>query len=117
MSLQNSLTGSTRSVSLLRKVDISPVFGQTWLLNNQSIVTLKLLVVCTGLNTNVYAMERWFLTAHLKANVATATKAMIGIGVDHPVIPHKESTASRIGKDEICIKKIIDVVEKTMVNL
>ena len=61
-------------------------------------------------------MERWFLTAHLKVNVATATKAMLGIGVDHPVIPHKESTASRIGKDEICIKNIIDVVEKTMVN-
>ena len=61
-------------------------------------------------------MERWFLTAHLKANVATATKAMLGIGVDHPVIPHKESTASRIGKDEICIENIIDVVEKRMVN-
>ena len=48
-----------------------------------------------GLMTNVSAMERWFLTAHLKANVATATKAMLGMGVDHPMIPHKESTVSR----------------------
>ena len=65
----------------------------------------------TGLKTNVSAMERWFLTAHLKANVATATKAVLGIGVDHPAIPHKESTVSRIEKDEICIENIIDVVE------
>ena len=36
----------------------------------------------TGLKTNVSAMERWFLTAYLKANVAIATKAMLGIGVD-----------------------------------
>ena len=70
----------------------------------------------TGLKTNVSAMERWILTAHLKANVATATKAMLGIGVNHPAIPHKVSTVSRIEKDEICIENIIDVVEKRMVN-
>ena len=70
----------------------------------------------TGLKTNVSAMERWFLTAHLKANVVTATKAMLGIGVDHPAIPHKESTVSRTEKDEICIENIIDVVEKRMFN-
>ena len=61
-------------------------------------------------------MERWFLTAHLKANVATSTKAMLGIGVHHPAIPCKESTVSRIEKDEICTENIIDVVEKRMVK-
>ena len=61
-------------------------------------------------------MERWLLTAHLKANVATATKAMLGIGVDHPAIPHKESTVSQIERDEICIENIIDVAEKRMLN-
>ena len=61
-------------------------------------------------------MKRWLLTAHLKANVVTATKAMLGIGVNHPAIPHKESTVSRIEKDEICIENIIDVVEKRMFN-
>ena len=61
-------------------------------------------------------MEIWFLTAHLRENVATATKAILGIGVAHPAIPHKESTVSRTGKDEICIENIIDVVEKRMVN-
>ena len=70
----------------------------------------------TGLKTNVSAIEIWFLTAHLKENVATATEAMLGIGVDLPAIPHKESTVSRIGKDGICIENIIDVVEKRMVN-
>ena len=69
-----------------------------------------------GLKTNVSAMERWFLTAHLKSNVAAATKAMLGIGFDHPAIPHKESTVSRVEKDEICIENISDVVEKRMVN-
>ena len=57
----------------------------------------------TGLKTNVSAMERWFLIAHLKASVATAIKAILVIGVDHPAIPHKESTVSRIVKDEIYI--------------
>ena len=70
----------------------------------------------TGLKTNVSAMERWFLTAHLKAIVAAATKATLGIGVDHPAIPHKESTVSLIEIDEICIENIIDVVEKRMFN-
>ena len=70
----------------------------------------------TGLKTNVSTMERLFLTAHLKANVATATKAMLVIGVDHPAIPHKESTVSRIEKDEICIENIIGFVEKRMVD-
>ena len=70
----------------------------------------------TGLKINVSAMERWFLTAHLKANVATATKAMLGIEADHPAIPHKESTVSRIEKDEICIENIIDGVEKRIFN-
>ena len=70
----------------------------------------------TGLKTNVSAMERWFLTAHLKANIATATKAILFIGVDHPAITHKESTVSRIEKDEICIENVIDVVEKRMVS-
>ena len=41
---------------------------------------------------------------------------MLGIGVDHSAIPHKESTVSRIEKDEICIENIIDVVKKRMVN-
>ena len=71
----------------------------------------------TGLQTNVSAMERWFLTTHLKANVGTATKAMLGKGVDHPAIPYKESTVSRIEKDEICIENIIEVVEKRMDSL
>ena len=70
----------------------------------------------TGLKTNVSAMEIWSLTAHLKEDVATATKAMLGMGVDHPAIPHKESTVSLIGKDEISIENITDVVEKRMVN-
>ena len=42
-----------------------------------------------GLKSNVSAMDRWFLTTHLKANVAIATKAMLGIGANHPVIPQR----------------------------
>ena len=37
---------------------------------------------------------------------------MLGVGVEHPAIPHKESTVSRIEKHKICIENIIDVVEK-----
>ena len=77
MSLQNSLTGSTRSVG--RSTQESRYFSSVWsdMAIEQSINrdcgTLGGLM---GLKTNVSAMERWFLTAHLKANVATATKAM-----------------------------------------
>ena len=41
---------------------------------------------------------------------------MLGMGVTHPAIPHKESIVSRIKRDEICIENIIDVVEERMVN-
>ena len=48
----------------------------------------------TGLKTNRAAMKRWFLKAHIKSNVATATKAMLGLGIDQQNDPHKEATAS-----------------------
>ena len=42
-------------------------------------------------------MERWFLTAHLKASVATVTKAMLGLGIKQQSVLHKEASASQVG--------------------
>ena len=70
----------------------------------------------TGLKTNRAAMERWFLTAHLKANVATATKAMLGLGIKQQSAPHKEATTSRVGRDESAVNEICEVIEERMSN-
>ena len=70
----------------------------------------------TGLKTNRAAMERWFLTAHLKVSVATATKAMLNLGIKQQSAPHKEATASRVGKDESAVDEICEVIEERMSN-
>ena len=38
---------------------------------------------------------------HVEMVSNSSFKAMLGIGVDHPAISHKESTVSRIEKDEL----------------
>ena len=47
----------------------------------------------TGLKTNRAAMKRWVLKAHLKANVSTVTKTMLGPGIDQQSDPHKEKNS------------------------
>ena len=59
----------------------------------------------TDLETNRAAMERWFLAAHLKASVATATQAMLGLAIKQQNAPHKEATASQVGQDESAVKE------------
>ena len=70
----------------------------------------------TGLKTDRAAMERWFLTAHLKASVATATKAILGLGIKQQSAPHKEATASRVGKNESAVNEICEIIEERMSN-
>ena len=43
------------------------------------------------------------LKSSFKANVATATKAMLGLEIDQQSDPHKEVTASRVEKDESAV--------------
>ena len=80
---------------------------------NRDCGTLRAL---TGLKTNRATMERWFLTAHLKASVPTATKAMLGLGIKQQSAPHKEATASRVRKDESAVNEICEVIEERMSN-
>ena len=70
----------------------------------------------TGLKTKRAAMERWFLTAHLKASVATTTKAMLGLGIKQQSTPHKEAIASQVGKDESAVNEICEVIVERMSN-
>ena len=70
----------------------------------------------TGLKTNRAAIERWVLTAHLKASVATATKAILGLGIIQQNAPHKEATVSRVGKDESALNEIFEVIEERVSN-
>ena len=61
-------------------------------------------------------MERWFLTAHLKANVANATKSMLGLGIKQQSALHKEATTRRVGRDESAVNEICEVIEERMSN-
>ena len=70
----------------------------------------------TGLKTNRAAMERSFLTVHLQASVATAKKAMLGLGINQQSAPHNEATASQVRKDESAVNETCEVIEERMSN-
>ena len=41
---------------------------------------------------------------------------MLGLGIDQQNDPHKEATASRVGKDESDVNEICEVIEERMSN-
>ena len=70
----------------------------------------------TTIETNRQVMERWYLTAHLKASVSSAFFAMAGLSEEKQSATHKEATSSRNGKDETFVKKITNILEERMFN-
>lgn len=70
-----------------------------------------------GISQKADALERWFLTAHERAAITTATKAMCGHrGTDEHSTPHKEAGASRIKRDENDVRKVIQTLQSKMTN-
>ncbi|MES9881199.1 MAG: hypothetical protein ABW185_10000 [Sedimenticola sp.] len=67
------------------------------------------------LYTHEGALQKYYLTAHLKATVTTMMKKMSGI-LQPDREAHKESTSRRISKDEEAVKTIINMVQERMVN-
>ena len=60
-------------------------------------------------------MERWYLTAHLKTNVATQILKYSGLDLTPDKIHiHKEATENRIRQDEDVATNIIEVTEESM---
>ena len=71
----------------------------------------------TNIKTRESAMERWYLTAHLKANVATQCLKYSGLDLTPDKIHvHTEATENRIRQDEDAVTNIIKVVEERMTN-
>ena len=46
----------------------------------------------TAIKTHKAAMDRWYLTAHLKANIVSAFFSMLGLDDENQSSAHKEST-------------------------
>ena len=71
----------------------------------------------TNIKIRESAMERWYLTAHLKANVATQFLKYSGLDLAPDKIHvHKEATENRIRQDEDAVMNIIKVIEERMTN-
>ena len=71
----------------------------------------------TNIKTKESAMERLYLTARLKANVATQFLNYSGLDLtaDKSRI-HKEATDNRIQQDENAVVDVIKIIEERMIN-
>ena len=67
------------------------------------------------LYTNEGALQKYYLTAHRKAEVTNNMKMVSGF-LETNRDEYKEASAARIKKDESAIQKIMSVVEERMVN-
>ena len=70
-----------------------------------------------GISKKPGALERWFLTAHERAAVTTATKELCGIRSNvQEEVTHKEAGRQRIQRDEEDVKKLIATLQSVMSN-
>lgn len=71
-----------------------------------------------GITQKPGALERWFVTAHERAAITTATKAMCGYQdvSDEHATSHKEAGSHRIKRDENDVRKVIQTVQSMMTN-
>ena len=65
--------------------------------------------------TKEEALEKFYLTAHMKAAATAMVHTMSGMNKSGNDL-HKEATQSRIDKDENDIEKIVNVISERMVN-
>ena len=68
-----------------------------------------------GFSTKPLALQRWFLTAHVRASVTSATKHMFGVDEDRTLY-HKEAGIHRIVRDEADVQNVVCVLKETMIN-
>ena len=58
-----------------------------------------------GISQSPAALERWFLTAHVRASVTTSLKEMCG--EEDRATGHKEATPPRVKRDEEDVRKLV----------
>ena len=70
-----------------------------------------------GITQKPAALARWFLTAHKRAEITTATKSMCGMEIpDTAGGPHKESGVRRLSRDERDVQAVVDTITGRMIN-
>ena len=67
------------------------------------------------LSTRPEALNKYYLTAHLKATVVNLIKEMCGMNEANDA-QHKEATHNRINQDESAVQKLYKLISDQMVN-
>ena len=69
-----------------------------------------------GFSTNPEAVNRWFLTAHVRASVTRSLKRMCGLDIEEDDSCHKESGLRILARDESDVQKITTLLSTSMKN-
>ncbi|CAH1277494.1 Hypp9663, partial [Branchiostoma lanceolatum] len=69
-----------------------------------------------GISQKPGALERWFLTVHERAAMATALKQMLGMADSDLVATHKDAREGRLKRDEEDVQKMTNMFEGLMTN-
>ena len=88
-------------------------FSQIWTdmaLEQTVYLDSKTKGVIVGILQKPLALERWFLTAHERTEITTATKELCGICNSDSKQAHKEAGLRRISRDEEDVKKLITML-------
>ena len=67
------------------------------------------------LSTPLESLNKYYLTAHLKATVVNLVKEMCSLNEANDS-QHKEATRNRINQDESAVQKICKLISDQMVN-
>ena len=86
--------------------DHSVESGKAWQLANGKYMHLS---------TRPEALNKYYLSAHLKATVINLIKEMCGMNEANDA-QHKEATHNRINQDESAVQKIYKLISDQMVN-
>ncbi|MCG8044917.1 MAG: hypothetical protein N0E48_04465, partial [Candidatus Thiodiazotropha endolucinida] len=69
-----------------------------------------------GISQKAETLERWFITCHERAAITSAIKEICGIEDSDRVGSHKESSLSRIRRDEDDVRKLMDMFSSGMLS-
>ena len=66
----------------------------------------KTLSEIVGFSTNPGAVNRWFLTAHVRASVIRSLKKPCGLDIEEDDPHHKECGLRKLARDESDVQKV-----------
>ena len=93
-------------------------FNMVWTLaleqsENRDTKTLGRIV---GFSTKPGAVNRWFITAYVRASVTRSLKKMCDLDMEEGDSHHKESRLRRLARDESDVQKITTLLSTSMQN-